>query len=291
MNDFDGLLPPRVTPPPLPRRGGPVAAFTQARARRRSKATKVAGATSALTLAFAGLVFLRPPAPTHGIVLDPDTTPTPTYATRTPSPSPTVRPGPGEPAGVGSGTPLPGRTDGTRSPAPVPSPTAVPSAPGHPSPPASPAYTRIDRTFVADPSPGEDCTTETTNGLDGNLAVYCTRTIAPEAVRTGKPARFVFQACASDMDQTVTFKGTAEAEEWIMPADESRQVWVSDAPPGGDPHDLVIPAGQCVQYTIHWTGLDDTGSPLPPGDYLAVSRFFDHGGPWEISDDPFRIVP
>lgn len=278
MNDLGPLLPPRATPPRLPDRGGPGAVVTAARARRRKRSARVVQAGSALSLMFLGVIALRGPAGTHGIVEDPARTPRPSASSglTTESPRPPVLGGVLEgPSGSPSATAPTVRPSGPGSPTSRP-PTVLPT-PGQPGDGAR--YVPVTRTMVPFDYNAGECTPQTYQTRPD--IVVCIEPVAPVETPSGMPANLGLDACAAASDVTVHADSHQEAGGIIEDAaDAGNPVWtVRERPNGLGAHDFVIPAGQCVRYVFHWDGLGDDGRPLPPGSYSFVTAF---AGGWNV---------
>jgi hypothetical protein len=270
MNAFDGLLPPRGTPPALPGRGGPAAVVGAAKARRRRRVTKVASAGGAVSLAFAGFAVLRPPPATHGIVAGGG--PRHTAPPSAPVEAGVDGPRPvGTPAGGPTATPVPNVpvSPGSTPVGALPRPSGSPSPRATPTPtPAPRRYTEIDRTVVAD-----DPTAECAVRADDQL---CFRYTGPHAAALGRPVDVSYDFCARVADTTVTFPGANEASFTLTQGSNTTPaMWHGDEPARPAPHAVVVSRGTCLRFTAHWDGRTDDGSVLPAGTYYVFATMND----------------
>ena len=261
MTSFDGLLPPRMPAPPLPERGGPASIVGAAGVRRRRKTHRMAGATSALSLAIVGLVAIRPAPADHGIKMRPDATPT-AEPSRTSSPRPSGPAvggvGPTDLTSPGPGTPLP--TPTVRPTPSAPAPTIGPD----PSPPAwLQRVARVDRTTVPDDL-GRECfvlagTTEPNKS-------FCYRYTGPAEAASGRPTLLTYEFCSRVADMTLQFRYAGEVRV-MLTTQGSTEMWNSFPPLVIEPHDVLLPLGSCLRYAVHWDGTDNAGKPAPRGTY------------------------
>jgi hypothetical protein len=75
-------------------------------------------------------------------------------------------------------------------------------------------------------------------------------------------------------DANASFPATAEAAFTLTTNEQNpRHVWTHahQHPGSRRPHHVVVRSGQCLSWTTTWWNRDDSGTPVPPGDYtLAV---------------------
>jgi hypothetical protein len=248
MNALHGLLPPPAVPPRLPV-PAPATIIDAARARRRARARRSAGtAAGMLTLTVAAAVVLHPASGAER--LRPAHQPTPsTRPTPATTPETTVA--------RDDVTPVTHVSPTTAHPA---SPTVSSTTP----PVVRRAESVITRAFVDDSR--RDCEKQ----YAAPDVVLCDRADGPATLKAGEPARFVFEVCAgAGREQTVPYPGSAEAKAEIVTDPDRDQFWQASPERGGPgAHDVVIPAGRCLRYTVRWDGKDTAGHPLPPGRYV-----------------------
>lgn len=88
--------------------------------------------------------------------------------------------------------------------------------------------------------------------------------------------RLSLAACRDDTGPgTLTYRDAFETDFAILDRQE-REVWRWSAGRSSDgpEHVLDVAAGDCVTWSVDWTGVDSRGRRLPPGDYTTVSTTF-----------------
>jgi hypothetical protein len=200
-------------------------------------------------------------APQPGGIVQESETPRPTASAAVPGTSPTQVPG-----GTGTGP-------GVR---PSVGPTSVVVHP-NPSPTRRPngtttrqyaARPKIDRT---DPYTNPDLVC-----VNAPEQAWCTSGIADASGAMDGIYRFTYTVCRriNTGTGTLSFDTTQEADFSATDVEHDDTVWTWSAGqrPPRDDHEVVINAGNCIDWTVTWNGLDDYGQYPPRGEYTMTAR-------------------
>lgn len=278
MTDHDPLRDPRPMPL-LPVAPGQVQhALALVRRRRRRTAVLTTTLTvAALTAVSAGLTLPAHRAaihvaPTDGLGGDTGTEPTPAS---------TQRPRSGErgapraplaaaPAPTASTTPVgpPGVIVTTARPSPTTQPASSPR-PGYRK---RPSVRRMTQSSYVDPSGRE----ARVNGGCVAANAWCSSVQATQSGPSTFELRLSVCRDTTARDSYLAFDSTAEIDISIRSKDTDREVWRWAAGQTFPPreHEVAVPAGACVVWTMTWDGVLDSGDDIPRGDYEVAGRIF-----------------